>query len=69
MDILNHLYSHIDDVLTGGATFWLVSGLISTMPKPNENERWYGWLFNFAQFVAANWKTIGNKEIKEKEKE
>ena len=41
------------------ASLWIYSALVTTMPQPLPNERWYGWIFNFLQAIAANLDKIG----------
>jgi len=38
---------------------WVFSALVQTMPPPLPMERWYSWLYNFAQILGANIKNVG----------
>lgn len=49
-------------LVTGGAGWWIFATAVRTMPRPEPLERWYGWLYGFAQAVAAN------HDLREKEK-
>jgi len=42
--------------------WWLFSAAISTMPKPEPLERWYGWLYGFLQLAAANFDKMRGKK-------
>lgn len=47
-------HSPIWEALRSAGAWWIFSALIQTMPPPQTMERWYGWLYNFAQAVGAN---------------
>lgn len=40
---------------------WMFSALVTTMPQPTVTERWYGWVYNFFQSIAANLDRVGKK--------
>jgi hypothetical protein len=40
--------------LASNTAWWAFSTLARSMPAPEENERWYGWLYRFLQAIAAN---------------
>jgi hypothetical protein len=46
-------------VAAGAVALWSFSALIHTMPAPEPTERWYAWLYNFAQSVGANLSKVG----------
>lgn len=37
------------------------SSVVQTMPAPLPTERWYGWLYNLAHVLGANWGLVGQK--------
>jgi hypothetical protein len=39
---------------SGGAGWWIFSSFVQSMPVPQANERWYGWLYLFMQRLGAN---------------
>jgi hypothetical protein len=58
-----------DNPYTLIALYWIYSSLVTTMPSPLPTERWYSWLYNFLQAIAANLDRIGMKQSATEKKE
>lgn len=60
--ILEQIYSFLQMhpllIITCG---WIFAAIVTTMPPPLPTERWYGWLYNAFQAIAANLDKVGNK--------
>ena len=45
---------HVLIAISGPTAWWIFSSAVATMPEPLPMERWYKWMYNFLQRLAAN---------------
>ena len=57
----NPIVEALVGVVGGFPLFMVLSTAVRTMPSPKPDERWYGWLYAFAQGVGANWDKVPKK--------
>lgn len=56
--ISNYIHAH---PLALASVMWMFFALVSTLPKPLSTERWYQWIYNFLNAVAANLDKTGER--------
>ncbi len=46
--------SHLADVATHIAVWWVFAAFVGGMPKPAEDSFWYGWFYRSLHLLSAN---------------